>query len=269
MADLTIEGDASYIFIRITNSSLLVTFLGQNLPHTTRQLQTKMVVVERHPSPRLGTIVVVLSRWLLIFLRPLLWRPPFPCSPQAGPASSFSTGSDLFCSSSSSQTWKRTASIENILRPKMMWRGHKHSIPHRAEVIRPFVPFSVQQMPSIWLEFRKQLKPVVALTIFHCRTVHLYFCLLPFKTEGEQYCIRQAGCGTFLLNRRKLFVTLQDKTSNAQHQSCSKRYILESDWVLQTFVFLSVCMCIRLERQQNSILSPTWERQSSTWLVRN
>ena len=40
------------------------------------------------------------------------------------------------------------ASIENMLIPKMVWRGDKYSIPHRAEVICPFVPYSVQQMPS-------------------------------------------------------------------------------------------------------------------------
>ena len=116
---------------------------------TVTQLQTKMVVVERHPSPRLLTIVVVLSRWLLIFLRLLLWRPPFPWSPQAGSASSLSTGSDLFCSSSSSQTWKRvTSQYRKYADPKDVVIVKGHLIPHEAVAIYHFVPYSVQQMPS-------------------------------------------------------------------------------------------------------------------------
>ena len=129
------------------------------------------------------------------------------------------------------------ASIENMLIPKMC--DCKGALdPSWSSCDLSFCPLFRSTDAIKWLEFGKQLKPVVALAIFYCRSVHLYFCLFLFKTEGEPYCIRPSGCGTFLLNRRKFFVTLQDKTSNARHQSRSKRYPWSWLGVLSSCLFV-------------------------------
>ena len=252
MADLTIEGDASYIFIRITNSTLLCKSaydMSWSKPASYSQLQTKMVVVERHPSPRLVTIVVVLSRWLLIFLRLLLWRPPFPWSPQAGSASSLSTGSDLFCSSSSSQTWKRaTSQYRKYADPKDVVIVKGHLIPHEAVAIYHFVPYSVQQMPSNGWSLENNSNLLWLWQYFIVKAFTYTFVCSSSKQKVSHIASGPQGvapsCSTVGSSSSHCKTRLQTLGTKVV-----QRDILEVDWVLQTFVFLSVCMCIRLERQ--------------------